>query len=205
MTTIVGIQGDGYAVVASDTRITGVVDNGSITHMMTLGPGCAKIATNGKYILGAAGDLRAINILHYAFQPPTPTPGLRGKKLDAFIVNKFIPALRACFDSAGYSPPDTKDSKEHVAEQGSSIFVVVNATIYIIDVDYSWASDVTGVYACGSGADFAMGALHVLINGKKLSLSQAKAVALKALSVAAKFDPSTGAPFTTMTQEAEKK
>lgn len=204
MTTIVGIQGDGYAVIASDTRITGFSENGYVQGMMTLPSGTSKIAANGKYILGAAGDVRAINLLHHALQPPAPTPSLRGKKLDAFIVNKFIPALRTCFDSNGYSHPDSKE-RNHLAEQGSSIIVVVNATIYIIDYDYAWAPDSSGIYACGSGGEYALGALHVLVNGKKLSIAQAKSVALKALNVSAKFDPSTGGPFTTMVQEIEKK
>ena len=202
MTTIVGIQGDGYAVVGCDTRISSFDDSGFAYQISTLGASSSKIAQNGKYLLGAAGDMRAINILHHVFQPPTPTPGLRGKKLDSFITVKFIPSLRACFESQGYSAPDGKDNKDHIAEQGSSIVVVVNATIYIVDSDYSWVSENHSMYSTGTGSAYALGALNTLMGGKKLTSAQARTTCLKALNTAAKFDPYTGSPFQTFMQEA---
>jgi len=205
MTTIVGIQGDGFAVVGTDTRITTFDSGGFASQSSTLGGGMSKIASNGKYLIGAAGDVRAINILHHAFTPPPAPVGVKGKKLDQFITVKFIPALRACFDLQGYSPPESKDNKEHVAEQDSTIVVVVNAVIYIIDNDYSWMSDTTGIYAAGSGAPYALGALHAISNGKNLSQTQAKAAAIKALSIASKLDPSTGSPYHTYMQTIQDK
>lgn len=200
MTTIVAIQGDGFAVVASDTRISTVGDNGAASHVGTLGNGISKVFTNGKYLIGAAGDLRAINILTHVFAPPPAPVGLRGKKLDQFITSKFIPALRACFDSQGYSSPENMDSKRHYAEHESTIIVVVNATIYIIDGDYSWFCDSSGLYAMGSGSDYGMGALMALCGNRKLSAVQAKAACLKAVAIAAKLDPATGAPYHTFIQ-----
>jgi ATP-dependent protease HslVU (ClpYQ) peptidase subunit len=204
MTTLVGIQGDGYAVVGCDTQISSFDDSGSSYQISTLGTGSAKIAINSKYLLGAAGEMRAINILHHVFQPPIPTPGLRGKKLDAFITAKFIPSLRACFDSQGYSPPDAKD-KDHSAEQASSILVVVNASIYLVEHDYSWTSEANCMYATGSGSSYALGAMQAITAGKKLTIQQAKTTCLKALTIAGKFDAYTGAPFQTFTQEVPKK
>jgi ATP-dependent protease HslVU (ClpYQ) peptidase subunit len=205
MTTIVGIQGDGFAVVGTDTRITSFDSGGFASQSSTLGGGMSKIATNGKYLIGAAGDVRAINILHHAFTPPPAPVGIKGKKLDQFITVKFIPALRSCFDLHGYSPPESKDNKEHLAEQDSTIVVVVNAVIYIIDNDYSWISDTTGVYAAGSGAAYALGAVHALSGGKQLSQTQAKTVITKSLAVASKLDPSTGSPYHTFMQTTQDK
>lgn len=203
MTTVVGIQGEGFAVIASDTRITSFSDDGPAYHMATLGPGVSKISTNGKYLIGAAGDLRAINLLSHAFTPPPAPVGVKGKKLDQFITVKFIPALRACFDLHGYSPPESKENKNHIAEQSSSILLVVNATVYLIDNDYSWLSDASGYYAVGSGSDYALGAVNALAAGKKLSSAQAKGVCLKSLSIAAKLDPHTGSPYHTYIQTME--
>ena len=203
MTTIIGIQGDGFAVVVADTRISSFDESGSAYQISTLGPGTTKMAINGKYVLGAAGDMRAINILHHVFRPPEPPADAYGRKLDTFITGKFIPALRACFDNQGYSPPDGKD-KDHSAEQGSSIVVMVNATIYIIENDYSWTSESSCLYAAGTGAPYALGALQALVSGKELTLQQAKRVALKAIAIAAKFDPYTGSPFNTNIQETDK-
>ena len=67
-------------------------------------------------------------------------------------------------------------------------------------------SDATGVYAIGTGAQYALGALQATIplrvNG--IPQSTAKNLAIKALSIAAKFDPYTGAPYHTLTQTVEK-
>ena len=83
MTTVIGIQGEGFAVLAADTRITSFADDGPAYQMATLGSGVSKIATNGKYLIGTAGDLRAINLLTHAFSPPPAPPGVKGKKLES--------------------------------------------------------------------------------------------------------------------------
>jgi ATP-dependent protease HslVU (ClpYQ) peptidase subunit len=203
MTTLIGIQGEGFSVMCVDSRISDVNDFGWATQIATLRESSSKVATNGRYMLGAAGDLRAINILHHVFNPPVAPPNLKGKKLDQFITAKFIPALRECFDAQGYSTPQTEES-EHLAEHGSSIMMSINGSIYIIDGDYSWISDANGVYAVGTGAQYALGALHCLIPKTKLTMNAAKRIALNALAVAAKYDPYTGAPYHSFTQGNEK-
>ena len=197
MTTIVGIQGDGFAVICTDSRIANDGGSGTVT---TLGQGMAKIAQNGPYLLGAAGDVRAINILHHVFSPPTPPSQLRGKKLDAFITAKFIPALRECLEKQGYSYID-KDN-ESTAGFDSVIVAAVHSTIYIIDGDYSWASDSNGLYAVGSGADYALGAMNVLLPKSRLAVHTAKTICVKALATASKYDAGTGAPYHTFVQES---
>jgi ATP-dependent protease HslVU (ClpYQ) peptidase subunit len=204
MTTIVGLQGDNFAVVYVDSRISSSDSGGYISQISTLKEGCGKVAVNGKYLLGAAGDVRAINILHHVFQPPTPPINMRGKKLDQFFTAKFIPALRECFEQQGYAIPDIKEDKEHIAEQASTILVVIHGIIYVVDGDYSWTSDSSGMYALGSGSSYALGALQALVTNRKLTIPQAKKLALKALSTAAKFDPYTGSPFHCHIQEQGK-
>ena len=200
MTTIVGIQGDDYAMICTDSRVSSFDESGMAYQITTLGTGSGKVSQNGKYLLGAAGDVRAINILHHAFTPPSPTFSGSGQKLDQFITQKFVPALRECFENTGYAMPDN-DEKNHIAEHSSQIVVVINGTIYIIDGDYSWTSDKTGIYAIGSGSSYALGALHALSNGKQLPMAKAKLSINKALAVASRFDPYTGSPFQTFIQQ----
>jgi hypothetical protein len=200
MTTIVGIQGENYALVCVDSRISSFDSSGSLYQINTLKEGASKVAVNGKYLLGAAGDVRAINILHHVFQPPVPPPNTKGKKLDQFFTAKFIPALRECFEQQGYAMPDIED-KQHIAEQSSTILVVIQGNIYVVDGDYSWTSDASGLYALGSGSSYALGALQALHVTSKSTPLQAKKIALKALNIAAKFDPHTGSPFHTFVQE----
>jgi ATP-dependent protease HslVU (ClpYQ) peptidase subunit len=202
MTTIVAIQGDGFSVVGTDSRISWLDENGSPYQVATLGGAMGKIAVNGKYLLGASGDLRAINILHHAFQPPAPPPSLKGKRLDAFITTKFIPSLRAAFEENGYVPSRDKERMPSKAEHDSEILVVVNGCIYIIDSDYSWMIDTSGIYVIGTGAPFALGAIHVLNKPGKISINQTKQLVMKALSAAGKYDPGTGSPYQTFTLEA---
>ena len=204
MTTLVAIQGDGFAFACVDSQVSDINDDGYATQIATLRESSSKLGYNGRYLLGAAGDVRAINILHHAFNPPVPPPNLKGKKLDQFITVKFIPSLRECFDAQGYSTADN-ENKKHVAEHDSVIFMAINGTIYIIDGDYSWISDVNGMYAIGSGAQYALGALHVLTPKTKMTMATAKKIGIKALSTAAKFDPYTGAPYHSFTQGNEKK
>lgn len=200
MTTIVGIQGENYAVLATDSRISDVDESGGIYQVSTLSSRVSKITQNGKYLIGAAGDLRAINLISYIFSPPSPSPSLGNSALDRFMIQKFIPSLRECFESSGYSS-SSKDSP-NTAEHASTIIVAINAVIYIIDGDYSCMSDKIGIYAVGTGAPFALGALQAFTDGQAISLAQAKKISSKALSIAAKFDPYTGSPYHTFVQEA---
>ena len=79
MTTIIGIQGDGFCVAVADSRISDVEESGLISQIVGLKESNSKLGVNGNYVLAAAGDLRAINILHHAFSPPTVTPNFKGK------------------------------------------------------------------------------------------------------------------------------
>ena len=200
MTTILGIQGETFALICVDSRISSFDSSGSAYQVNTLKEGSGKVAVNGKYLLGAAGDVRAINILHHVFQPPIPAVNLKGKKLDQFFTAKFIPSLRQCFENEGYAIPD-KEDKEHMAEQASQILVVIHGSIYVVDGDYSWTSDSSGLYALGTGSSYALGALQALHSSTITTSQQAKKIALKAMAIAAKYDPYTGAPFHTFVQE----
>ena len=200
MTTIVAIQGESFAVIGTDSRISTFDDSGFAYQVTTLGSGTAKVAANGRYLIGVAGDVRAINIVHHAFAPPAAPVNMRGNRLDIFMTKTFIPALRATFEAQGYA--NTKgDSPTHMAEQDSSIIVAVNGAIYVIESDYGWTADRTGIYAIGTGGTYALGALAALTGKKAITLNSAKSCIVKALGVAAKFDPYTGAPFQTFVQE----
>jgi ATP-dependent protease HslVU (ClpYQ) peptidase subunit len=194
MTTILAIQGDGFAVIGVDSRVSEVPDDGVTTQIVTLTETNSKVASNGRYLIGAAGDVRAINILHHAFKPPECPPNLKGKKLDHFFTVKFIPALMECFDTHKYSQPQNENSL-HLAEQGSSIIVAINGIIYVVDGNYSWASDMSAIYAIGTGAQYSLGAAFALTGKIKPNLGNARKIAMKSLAAAAKFDPNTGPPF----------
>jgi ATP-dependent protease HslVU (ClpYQ) peptidase subunit len=194
MTTIIAVQGPGWAVVGSDSRIT---DEGRI---YTMSKGYGKIVANDEYLFGAAGDMRAINILEHTFTPPDAS-GLYGRELDAFITNDFVPALRKCFEDHGYADRTLGPETKEAASQGSMILVVVNGTIYELGEDYAWVKDATGLYGMGTGGDYAIGALYAYLPAKgKLTVDTAKEIVKESLAIGAKLDSGSGGPFTVLAQ-----
>ena len=187
MTTIVAVQGSAWAVVGFDSRVTEEAGRS-----YTLGRGSAKVMKNGQYLLGAAGDVRAINILAYAFDPPKAAE-LVGIRLDRFMTSKFVPALRACFEDHGYAARESKEQATH----GSTVLAIVNGSIYEIGEDYAWVRDTTGIYSFGSGGDYALGAMYAKHGDDIASLNVAEVQKLvrDSLHIAAKLDPGSGPPF----------
>jgi ATP-dependent protease HslVU (ClpYQ) peptidase subunit len=202
MTTIVGLQGDGYCLIAGDTRIASIDSDGVPYQINTLKAETSKIAVNGKYLIGTAGDLRAINLLTHTLTPPICPPNLKGKKLDEFVTNKLIPAIRQMFEQNGYTTNE-QNTNTNKAEHGSELLVAINQTIYLIDGDYSWFTDASGIYAIGTGAPYALGALHNMPPVK--NPAQAKKHAIKALATASRYDPNTGSPYHTHIQQTQQK
>ncbi len=194
MTTIIAVQGPDWAVVGFDSRVT---EEGGRSY--TLGRGSAKVMKNGQYLLGAAGDVRAINILAYAFTPPKPGD-LTGVRLDRFMTSKFVPALRECFEDHGYAAKESKEQAQH----GSVVLSIINGQIYEIGEDYAWVRDTTGIYSFGSGGDYALGAMYASAGDNVASsgVTATERTVRDALHVAAKLDTGSGPPFHVTSQRA---
>lgn len=193
MTTIVGLQGPKWSVIGADSMITAFADDGFITAQSLLPSHASKIAERDGYVIGAAGDVRAINILHHVYDPPSLRYATTPEKVDQHITRRVVPTLRQCFDVEGFSPPDS-DKRDHKAEQNSTIILSIKTRVYVIENDYSWTQDAEGIYTIGTGAQYARGALHLLLPDgvKKLSIAKATEIVNKALDVAKCYDPYTG-------------
>lgn len=201
MTTIIGLQGDDWCVIGADSRITSMDENGFISSQQVLPPTSSKLISKNGYIIGAAGDMRAINILHHVYTPPVSPKSNLIEKIDQFITKSVVPSIRECFDNQGYSPPD-KSERQHQAQQDSTVLIALKARIYIIDNDYSWAQDETGIYTIGTGSQYARAVLHLLTNNttKNLTIEKATQHIKKALTIASHHDPYTGPPHHIHTQ-----
>ena len=186
MTTIASVQGEGWSVIGYDSRVS---EEDRRSYILPKDNG--KVFKNGNYIIGVAGDVRAINLLAHVFKPPVCTVSTLGVKLDKFITAVFIPELKKCFEEASYS----KDG-----EHESQIIVLVNGTVYEIGEDFSWCHDTIGAYAIGSGSSYALGVLNALSEGKKRTLTNARSAIKTALAVSSKFDNKTAEPFYLLTQ-----
>lgn len=191
MTTIAAIQGNGWAVAAYDSQITTEEDR-----IFTLPKASGKMLRNGEYLLGVAGDMRAINLLSHVFKPPSPGPGLSRADLDRFMTSKFVPALKTCFESVQYGEK---------GEQGSTVVVILHSIIYEIGSNYEWCHSVDGIYSVGSGAGYSLGALYHGIGSKKsLTITQAKNLAKNSVAISSKLDTNTGGPIYVVSQTTKE-
>ena len=91
MTTILAVQGDGWAVIGADSQWS--TDDGRIGKSTQ-----PKVVSIGKYLVAIAGYTRGANIIQHTFTPPAP-PRTQGIKLNKFVVSQFIPAYKAVLES----------------------------------------------------------------------------------------------------------
>lgn len=190
MTTILAIQGDGFAAIGSDSQWTD--DYGRVGKMNQ-----SKVVSVGRYLVGIAGDTRGANIIQHMFTPPALPLKLSGNKLTKFVVSNFVPAYKEILEAHGIGRPQYDNEP---ARTSIETLVVANGVIYQIDEDYGTEMDSNRLYAVGSGAHYGLGALQVLTEKKKLNALTCKQTLLKALAVSARFDQGTGAPFHVFTQ-----
>ncbi len=104
---------------------------------------------------GFTGSYRMGQLIRYELVLPRVTR-LDVKDLERFMVKKFIPALRKILTLGGAS------SNESGVETGGEFIVGILGKIFVVESDFQVASPEEPIYAVGSGAAFALGALHVL-------------------------------------------
>lgn len=173
MTTIVGVQSTEGCVIVSDSRV--VADGKIYNH-----PNMVKAVERGSYIIGGAGDYRALQVVLHGWVPPVVTPKAK-LNLYEFIINKVAPSLKATLTEAGIEFNKTTDNEESKFEL--SLIIGINGSLFEIDSDFAVAMNNTGLYAIGSGGDYALGALHAGVS------------ALEAIEIAAVNNNGTSAPF----------
>lgn len=181
MTTIIGVQNADGCVIASDSR---VADNGKVyTH-----PEMVKAVERGSYIVGGAGDYRALQVVLHGWQPPLVSAKAK-QNLYEFVINKVAPSLKSTLTEAGIE--FTKSSENDDNKFELQLIIGINGTIFELDSDFAVAMNDTGLYAIGSGGDYALGALH------------AGATVLDAMRIAAVNNNGTSAPFHILEQETK--
>lgn len=141
-----------------------------------------KIARVGHYLIGAAGDLRCLNLVQYVMKLPAPPK--RG--LEAFLARDFVPAVRK---SLADEPKDEAGNPLTDFE----LLVGVSGSLHVVSADGSVVRCRDGFFAIGSGAAPAMGVLYAT---RKI---QPRARLICALSAAEKYTPYVRAPFTVLT------
>ena len=176
MTTVIAIQhSDGVEMIA-DSQIN---SNGKPYFHSDM----VKIVERNKYLIGVAGRVIALQAIQNSWNPPTLSGTYKGSIYN-FVITKIVPSLKMFID-------ESKMFSDKEKEDGDlfSILIAIKGEVFEIDEDYSVARRSDGIYAIGSGADFALGAL------------MAGSSTQHAMEIAASFDLNTHAPFITLHQE----
>lgn len=186
MTTLVGISGNDFVVMAADSQIT----DGDQRIISVETP---KIITTGKYLLGLTGDSRPGDILAYAWKPPL----YRGEEPVKFMGAKVLPSISAAFKENNYEV----DNKE----MNFSFLIAFNGNMFSIGGDLSFNTSERGLFSAGSGGNYALGYLYSLEPKSYNKLITASIVAEKAVKIASLLDINTHPPIQVIAQTRNDK
>lgn len=170
MTTIIGIDDLNDCELIADAQTTS--DNRPYRHSQL-----SKLVRRGDYILAAAGSGYACDLVQYVWMPPP----WDGSEPAVFIRSVVVPHLRGTLEGNDWQPNTEKD-------ETLVLLIALAGRIFQIESDFTVLMRSDGMYAIGSGAGYAIGAL------------EAGASSDEAMQIAARNDIYTGLPAERMVQ-----
>lgn len=176
MTCIVGLAVNGKTYIGGDSAGVGGYD-------LTIRRD-AKVFTNGEFAMGFTTSFRMGQILQYSFTPPTIAHE-DGDDLMAYMVRKFIPAVRSAFKDEGYA--EIHANREH----GGCFLVGVRGRLFQIDGDFQVGEHLNDMASVGCGHAYALGSLHAQMDRK----ASPETKLTNALEAAALFSAGVVGPF----------
>lgn len=147
-----------------------------------------KVFKVGQYGIAFTDSFRMGQILQYNWTPPKYTPTKTNAGLDKFMRTKFVDSVKAAFKDNGYG---NFGSSADEGDCGGIFIIGVEGKIFTMDEDFHIGENIINYMAEGSGAMFALGALHATKNQKNPRL-RLKA----ALEAASEFSMSVAPPYT---------
>jgi len=175
MTTIIGLEYDDSCVIVADSLTTD--DSGYMYNH----PQVKKIAEINGYLIAGSGEVLPCDVAQHIWEPPIPTKA-DNKDVYHFMIAKVMPSLRKTLQSNGFNFDEPK------TEQRFQFLIALCGEIFDIDDSLGVSRNASNVYAAGSGAAYALGALHAGISPEE------------AMAVCAKLDSKTSEPFIIETQ-----
>lgn len=136
-----------------------------------------KVFKIGEMIFGITGSFRMGQVLRYSFKPPKHP---KGKSNMNYLCTDFIKELTSCFKDNGYS-----------AEKGCTFMLGYQGNLYTIYSDFQISKETDNFISCGSGDEFALGALRAM---EKQSMNPIKRLRI-ALDTSAHFCTEVAPPF----------
>ena len=184
MTTLVGVQGNGWCVLGADSKASDT--NGEYIYVRE-----PKIFENGPALIAGSGAVRGLNILQHGWTAPR----YRGTP-ESYMTRLFIPSLRRKLISAGSEWKKEDETVRH----DNDLLVAVKGQIFKISDDYSWETSISNLYRAGSGGDYALGALKALGAENVETPEDAKEFITLAIQAAIDCDNFSGGEIVTFVQ-----
>lgn len=144
MTCIVGLVDKGTVYIGGDS--SGVAGGQYLTTRAD-----EKVFRNGQYLIGFTSSFRMGQLLRYSFSPPKPPDNT--KKLFEFMVNEFVPSIRQCFKTGGFT------QLANAQEKGGRFLIGVHGRLFLLDQDFHIGESRDNYMAIGNGFSIAEGAL----------------------------------------------
>jgi ATP-dependent protease HslVU (ClpYQ) peptidase subunit len=182
MTTIIGIQGPGWFVMAGDSRITG-------DHMIYDSQSTPKVIKRGSYVIGISGDSAPGDVLTYTWKPPVINLTDPIKHMGSVV----IPSIRNAFSRHDVPIGSKKTEYRYL--------IGFNQTLFYVDYDLAFYQDALDIYTLGSGGELAKGYLLAKEPGIYKTPLAASRAAKSAIETVARIDFATFPPVTVMVQE----
>jgi ATP-dependent protease HslVU (ClpYQ) peptidase subunit len=174
MTCIVGIKHAGKVYIGGDSL-------GSNYYSKTVRVD-QKVFIKGEMLFGFTSSFRMGQIIQYSFDlPERDAEDVDDMK---FLVNKFVPALTAAFDTGGYL------TKKENVNTGGTFLLGYRSKLYQIQEDFQVGESLEDYDACGSGEKYALGSLY-----SGVYASNPKKRIELAIHAAEKFATTVGGPI----------
>lgn len=181
MTCIAGLKYMGCVWIGGDSAATSSYGNKTIMKGK-------KIFKRDSFLIGLSGSIHSLNLLRYTM----PFPDYEEMDLEEYLVTKFIPQMQKTFEENGQ---DIKgDSGERY--QGNTILIASNDRLFKIGQDFQVLETQGDYMACGSGEEYALGAMHVCKDMLELGIITPQEMIFKALEAATQHCATVASPYT---------
>ncbi len=153
-----------------------------------------KVFINGDMIFGFTSSFRMGQLLRYSLKIPKHS---QVKDDYAYLCTDFINAVIKCLEKNKYA-----HVKDNVASGGTFIFGYKN-NLYTVEGNFQVEQINLNYTSCGSGEDYAMGALYAMDDA--LVLTSAEEKIKRALEAAQEFSAGVRGPFEILKLESKEK
>ncbi|MDD5397414.1 MAG: hypothetical protein PHW24_05180 [Candidatus Moranbacteria bacterium] len=177
MTCIIGVERNNHIWIGGDSCSSNYYENRVIKY--------PKVFSSGPFLIGYTSSFRMGQLLQFSLKFPEENKKayLRGDY--EFMVSGFVNAIRECLKEGGFS--EIENNQEH----GGEFIVGYRHRLYQVYSDFQVTCFEDGIYACGSGSQYAVGALTHL-----LDIDPVDVAIEKALRTAQKYSTLVLPPFT---------